>query len=155
MALTEKMKKFARAIVDGATNKEAAISAGYEEKTASQQGSKLKNNSEIIVYIEKLKAEKEGRTLTPEKPKVKPVSSGEDDNPLSDDDYAKDDPLQFLIDVMNNSEDMFLRFNAAKAALPYVHGKVAEKGKKETKEDAAKAATKSGKFGTLNNQLPS
>ena len=155
MALTEKMKKFARAIVDGATNKEAAISAGYEEKTASQQGSKLKNNSEIIVYIEKLKAEKEGRTLTPEKPKVKSVSSGEDDNPLSNDNYAKDDPLQFLIDVMNNSEDMFLRFNAAKAALPYVHGKVAEKGKKETKEDAAKAATKSGKFGTLNNQLPS
>lgn len=155
MALTEKMKKFARAIVDGATNKEAAISAGYEEKTASQQGSKLRNNSEIIVYIEKLKAEKEGRTLTSEKPKVKNENSGEYDNPLSDDDYAKDDPLQFLIDVMNKSDDMFLRFNAAKAALPYVHGKVAEKGKKETKEDAAKAATKSGKFGTLNNQLPS
>jgi len=155
MALTEKMKKFARAIVDGATNKEAAISAGYEEKTASQQGSKLRNNSEIIVYIEKLKAEKEGRTLTPEKPKVKTENSGEYDNPLNDDDYAKDDPLQFLIDVMNKSDDMFLRFNAAKAALPYVHGKVAEKGKKETKEDAAKAATKSGKFGTLNNQLPS
>ncbi|HEI8439806.1 TPA: terminase small subunit [Acinetobacter baumannii] len=155
MALTEKMKKFARAIVDGATNKEAAISAGYEEKTASQQGSKLRNNSEIIIYIEKLKAEKEGRTLTPEKPKVKTATTYENDNPLSDDDYAKDDPLQFLIDVMNKSDDMFLRFNAAKAALPYVHGKVAEKGKKETKEAAAKAATKSGKFGTLNNQLPS
>lgn len=155
MALTEKMKKFARAIVDGATNKEAAISAGYAEKTASQQGSKLRNDSEIIVYIEKLKAEKEGRSLTSEKPKVKTISTHEDDNPLDNEDYAKDDPLQFLIDVMNKSDDMFLRFNAAKAALPYVHGKVAEKGKKETKEDAAKAATKSGKFGTLNNQLPS
>lgn len=155
MALTEKMKKFARAIVDGATNKEAAISAGYAEKTASQQGSKLRNDSEIIVYIEKLKAEKEGRSLTSEKPKVKTISTHEDDNPLDNEDYAKDDPLQFLIDVMNKSDDMFLRFNAAKAALPYVHGKVAEKGKKETKEDAAKAATKSGKFGTLKNQLPS
>lgn len=155
MALTEKMKKFARAIVDGATNKEAAISAGYEEKTASQQGSKLRNNSEIIVYIEKLKAEKEGRTLTPEKPKVKPANSGEYDNPLNDDNYAKDDPLQFLIDVMNNSDDMFLRFNAAKAALPYVHGKVADKGKKETKEDAAKQATKTGRLGTLESQLRS
>lgn len=155
MALTDKMKKFARAIVDGATNKEAAISAGYAEKTASQQGSKLRNDSEIIVYIEKLKAEKEGRSLTSEKPKVKTISTHEDDNPLDNEDYAKDDPLQFLIDVMNKSDDMFLRFNAAKAALPYVHGKVAEKGKKETKEDAAKAATKSGKFGTLNNQLPS
>lgn len=155
MALTEKMKKFARAIVDGATNKEAAISAGYEEKTASQQGSKLRNNSEIIIYIEKLKAEKEGRTLTPEKPKVKTENSGEYDNPLNDDDYAKDDPLQFLIDVMNKSDDMFLRFNAAKAALPYVHGKVAEKGKKESKAEEAKKASNSGKFGTLNSQLPS
>lgn len=155
MALTEKMKKFARAIVDGATNKEAAISAGYEEKTASQQGSKLRNNSEIIVYIEKLKAEKEGRTLTSEKPKVKTENSGEYDNPLNDDDYAKDDPLQFLIDVMNKSDDMFLRFNAAKAALPYVHGKVAEKGKKETKAETAREGSKSGKFATLDNQLMS
>lgn len=156
MALTEKMKKFARAIVDGATNKEAAISAGYEEKTASQQGSKLRNNSEIIVYIEKLKAEKEGRTLTPEKPKVKPANSGEYDNPLNDDNYAKDDPLQFLIDVMNDKEnEMGLRLHAAKAALPYKHGKVAEKGKKETKAEAARDGAKSGKFATLDNQLMS
>ena len=155
MALTEKMKKFARAIVDGATNKEAAISAGYAEKTASQQGSKLRNDSEIIVYIEKLKAEKEGRSLTSEKPKVKTISTHEDDNPLDNEDYAKDDPLQFLIDVMNKSDDMFLRFNAAKAALPYVHGKVAEKGKKETKADEAKQATNSGKFATLSAQLKS
>ena len=157
MALTEKMKKFARAIVDGATNKEAAISAGYAEKTASQQGSKLKNDSEIIVYIEKLKAEKEGRSLTPEKPKVKPANSGEYDNPLNDDNYAKDDPLQFLIDVMNNSDDMFLRFNAAKAALPYVHGKVADKGKKETAQEKAKEGASSGKYATrgARRQLPS
>lgn len=156
MALTEKMKKFARAIVDGATNKEAAISAGYAEKTASQQGSKLRNDSEIIVYIEKLKAEKEGRTLTPSKSQVKPESSGEDENPFEDN-YAKDDPLQFLIDVMNDKEnEMGLRLHAAKSALPYVHGKVAEKGKKETKEDAAKnAANSGGKFGTLGSQLKS
>jgi len=156
MALTEKMKKFARAIVDGATNKEAAISAGYEEKTASQQGSKLKNNSEIIVYIEKLKAEKEGRSLTSDEPKVKPENSGEDDNPLDNFSFDGDDPLEFLIAVMlSDGNKMPLRMQAAIAALPYKHGKVAEKGKKETKEDAAKAATKSGKFGTLNNQLPS
>lgn len=155
MALTEKMKKFARAIVDGATNKEAAISAGYAEKTASQQGSKLKNDSEIIVYIEKLKAEKEGRTLTPSKSQVKPESSGEDDSPFEDN-YAKDDPLQFLIDVMNDKEnEMGLRLHAAKAALPYFHGKVAEKGKKETKADEAKKATQGGKFGTLGSQLRS
>lgn len=155
MALSEKMKKFAQAVVDGLSNKEAAISAGYAEKTASQQGSKLRKDPEIIVHIEKLKADKEGRSLTSEKPKVKTANTYEDDNPLDDEDYAKDDPLQFLIDVMNKSSDMFLRFNAAKAALPYVHGKVAEKGKKETKEDAAKKATQGGKFGTLGSQLRS
>lgn len=153
MALSEKMKKFAQAVVDGLSNKEAAISAGYAEKTASQAGSKLRKDPEIIVYIEKLKADKEGRSLTSEKPKVKSTSTHEDDNPLDDKDYAKDDPLQFLIDVMNKSDDMFLRFNAAKAALPYVHGKVAEKGKKESKADAAKTATQAGKFGTLGSQL--
>lgn len=155
MALSEKMKKFAQAVVDGLSNKEAAISAGYAEKTASQAGSKLRKDPEIIVYIEKLKADKEGRSLTSEKPKVKTVDSHENDNPLDDDKYAKDDPLQFLIDVMNKSDDMFLRFNAAKAALPYVHGKVAEKGKKETKADEAKKATQGGKFGTLGSQLRS
>lgn len=155
MALSEKMKKFAQAVVDGLSNKEAAISAGYAEKTASQAGSKLRKDPEISVYIEKLKADKEGRSLTSEKPKVKPVSSHEDDDPIEDQ-YSTDDPLDFLINVMKNSgNEMMLRVNAARAALPYKHGKIADQGKKQTKEEAAKAATKSGKFGTLNNQLPS
>lgn len=155
MALSEKMKKFAQAVVDGLSNKEAAISAGYAEKTASQAGSKLRKDPEISVYIEKLKADKEGRSLTSEKPKVKPVSSHEDDDPIEDQ-YSTDDPLDFLINVMKNGgNEMMLRVNAARAALPYKHGKIADQGKKQTKEEAAKAATKSGKFGTLNNQLPS
>jgi phage terminase small subunit len=155
MALSEKMKKFAQAVVDGLSNKEAAISAGYAEKTASQAGSKLRKDPEIIVHIEKLKADKEGRSLTSEKPKVKSVSTHEDDNPIEDQ-YSTDDPLDFLINVMKNGgNEMMLRVNAARAALPYVHGKVAEKGKKETKEDAAKKATQGGKFGTLGSQLRS
>ena len=157
MALSEKMKKFAQAVVDGLSNKEAAISAGYAEKTASQAGSKLRKDPEIIVYIEKLKADKEGRSLTSEKPKVKPreTSSYEDEDPLEDQ-FTTDDPLEFLINVMKNGgNEMMLRVNAARAALPYVHGKVAEKGKKETKEDAAKKATQGGKFGTLGSQLRS
>lgn len=50
---------------------------------------------------------------------------------------------------------MALRVRAAQAALPYVHGKVAEKGKKETKAEAARDGAKSGKFATLDNQLMS
>lgn len=161
MATSEKMKKFAQAIIDGLSNKDAAISAGYAEKTASQQGSKLRKDAEIIVLIEKLKADKEGRSLTQNKlEKVKAVKKPEsdytDDASYDEDNYTKDDPLEFLIDVMNNSQnEMFLRFNAAKAALPYKHGKVAEKGKKETKAETARDGSKSGKFATLNNQLMS
>lgn len=159
MALTAKMKAFAQAVVDGMSNKDAAISAGYSEKSAMQQGSKLAKIPEVIAYIEQFKSVKKltskPEKLTPEKPKVNSVDSGENDNPLDDENYAKDDPLQFLIDVMNKSDDMFMRVNAAKAALPYMHGKVADKGKKESKAEEAKKATQSGKFGTLNNQLPS
>ena len=163
MALSEKMKKFALAVVDGLSNKEAAISAGYPEKTAAQQGAKLKKHPEIIVYIEKLKANKDGRSLTKTEVKkvkeVKEVNSNSEEQDWDDppdDPYSKDDPLEFLIEVMNNAgNDMFLRFNAAKAALPYKHGKVAEKGKKESKAEEAKKASNSGKFGTLNSQLPS
>ncbi|MHA3104179.1 terminase small subunit [Acinetobacter sp. ANC 3791] len=158
MAISEKMKKFAQAIVDGASNKDAAISAGYAEKSASQQGSKLRKDPEIIVWIEKLKADQKKLTLTQPKPeKVKAATPTETDlDQPPEDPYTKGDPLQFLIEVMDNSgNDMFLRFNAAKAALPYIHGKVADKGKKQTKEEEAKKASNSGKFGTLNSQLPS
>ncbi len=160
MALTEKMEKFALAIVDGKTNKEAAISAGYAGKTASAAGARLAKDPEIIVYIEMLKAQKEGRSLTSDSPKVKPKdtteNSGEDENPIEEFQFEGDDPLDFLIKVMNfNGNKLPLRMQAAIAALPYKHGKVAEKGKKETKQDKAKEATKTGKYATLDNQFPS
>lgn len=159
MALTAKMKAFAQAVVDGMSKKDAAISAGYPEKSAMQQGSKLSKNPEIIAYIDQYSTAKkltsEKKKLTSEKPVAKPVDSWENDSPFEDD-YAKDDPLQFLIDVMNDTDnEMGLRLHAAKSALPYVHGKVADKGKKESKAEEAKKATQSGKFGTLNSQLPS
>ncbi len=160
MALTEKMEKFALDIVDGKTNKEAAISAGYAEKTASAAGARLAKDPEIIVYIEMLKAKKEGRSLTSDRPNVKPENkpenSGEDENPIEEFQFEGDDPLDFLIKVMNfNGNKLPLRMQAAIAALPYKHGKVAEKGKKETKAETAREGSKSGKFATLDNQLMS
>ena len=67
-----------------------------------------------------------------------------------------DDPLEFLKCIWSNNDiDVELRMAAARSALPYTHGKVAEKGKKETKADEAKKATQGGKFGTLGSQLRS
>ncbi|KQE16777.1 hypothetical protein APD36_06545 [Acinetobacter pittii] len=156
MALTEKMEKFALAIVDGKTNKEAAISAGYAEKTASAAGARLAKDPEIIIYIEMLKAQKEGRSLTSDQPNIKPENSGEDENPLEEFQFEGDDPLEFLTKVMNfNGNKLNIRMQAAMALMPYKHGKVADKGKKETKQDKAKEATRTGKYATLDNQLPS
>lgn len=70
---------------------------------------------------------------------------------------APEDPLEYLKSVwMDENQDKELRVACAKAALPYVHGKVADKGKKQTKaEDAQNAAKGGGKFGTLGSQLRS
>ena len=169
MALTAKSKAFAQAVVDGMSNKDAAISAGYSEKTAMQQGSKLAKLPEVIAYIEKLTSAKK---LTSTKPKqnanvqvvkVEKMESGPEQvhgQFVGRDEIAigsHEDPLEYLKSVwMNERADEKLRLDAAKAGLPYVHGKVADKGKKETKTDEAKAAARAGgKFGTLGSQLRS
>ena len=70
---------------------------------------------------------------------------------------SHEDPLEYLKSVwMDKGQDEELRVACAKAALPYVHGKVADKGKKQTKaEEAQNAAKGGGKFGTLGSQLRS
>lgn len=166
MALTPKMRKFAEAIVDveGISNKDAAISAGYSPETASQAGSRLSKDPEILAYIEKLKQKKK-LTSSEQEPiegnfiEVIPVES---DEPKSErvsgqfvgrDDIAiggLDDPLEYLKKVWTNEEeDPDLRLKAAQAAMPYVHGKVGVKGKKESQKDEARnIAGGSGKFAT-------
>ena len=183
MALTAKGKAFAQAVADGMSNKDAAISAGYSEKTAAQQGSKLSKNPEIIAYIEKLTSAKkltpkskkltsQDEQLNSEKPKqsnlvqvvkVEKIESGPEQAHgqfVGRDEIAigaPEDPLEYLKSVwMDENQDKELRVACAKAALPYVHGKVADKGKKQTKaEDAQNAAKGGGKFGTLGSQLRS
>ena len=176
MALTAKGKAFAQAVADGMSNKDAAISAGYSEKTAAQQGSKLSKNPEIIAYIEKLTSAKKltpkSKKLTSAKPeqsnpiqvvKVEKIESGPEQvhgQFVGRDEIvigSHEDPLEYLKSVwMNKEQDEELRVACAKAALPYVHGKVADKGKKQTKAEEAQAAAKGGgKFGTLGSQLRS
>lgn len=176
MALTAKSKAFAQAVVDGMSNKDAAISAGYSEKTAMQQGSKLAKLPEVIAYIAKLRADKKltfkDEKLTSSKPKpssnvqvvkVEKIESGPEQAHgqfVGRDEIAIgsiEDPLEYLKSVwMDKGQDEELRVACAKAALPYVHGKVADKGKKETKtEEARNAAKGGGKFGTLGSQLRS
>lgn len=157
MALTAKKKAFAQAKHDGANNKKAAILAGCSPETASQAGSRMAKDTDVISHIEWLASVKDVNN------NVKGVNSDvkAEPKPIVTQKYIetaqnRTDPLKFLEEIWTDPvEDMKLRMDAAKAALPYFHGKVAEKGKKETKADEAKAAAKGGKFGTLDYQLRS
>ena len=141
-----------------------------------QQCSKLAKIPEVIAYIEKLTSAKKltstDEKLTSQKPKqnanvqvvkVEKIESGPEQvrgQFVGRDEIAigsHEDPLEYLKSVwMDKRQDEELRVACAKAALPYVHGKVADKGKKETKTDEAKAAARAGgKFGTLGSQLRS
>lgn len=144
MALTAKKKAFAQAKHDGADNKEAAIFAGYSPETASQAGSRLAKDPDVIAHIERLKINTEVKADS--KPEPRPIITKKDIETAG----SRADPLRFLEEIWTDPvEDMKLRMDAAKAALPYFHGKVAEKGKKESQADDAKAAaTGGGKYAT-------
>ncbi len=142
MALTDQKKKFAKAVVMGKTHKESAIYAGYEPKTASQAGSRLVKEKAVASYIEHLKAVKASAGVD-SYDFVNENTNAEIKNASS-----SKDPLAFLLDVMSDeSEEKNVRVNAAKAALPYVHGKVGDVGKKESQKDSA-AGIANGTLGT-------
>ena len=149
MALTEKKKMFALAKHKGMDNKNAAISAGCSEKTASAAATRFMKDQDVVDYLERLSSAPNEQVVNHVVKSIATTSNVVNAKKLSD-------PLEFLESVYSDPvEDMALRVNAAKAALPYVHGKVAEKGKKETKAEDAKTATSTGKFATLSAQLRS
>ena len=55
MAMNEQKELFAKAKLRGLSNREAAIAAGYSEKTASASGSRLAKDEDVLAEIERLK----------------------------------------------------------------------------------------------------
>lgn len=129
MALTDKKRRFAAALRAGATQKDAAIAAGYAEGSAAQAGSRLAKDPDVLAelarkeHVEQAKAEakSEGREVS-----------------LPDLGKMYSNPWDFLVALMNDAEeDPKLRLDAAKTLMPYFYGKVAEQGKKEAKQEKA------------------
>ena len=139
MALTGKKRAFADAVLAGLSNKEAAIRAGFSEKTASAAGSRNVKDPDVKAYLEQRRQApaSAGARASP------PPAPGDDAIEIP----PTEDPVEFLTKVMNEpAADLRLRIDAAKAMLPFKHQKLGEGGKKEQKQAAAeKAAT--GKFG--------
>jgi phage terminase small subunit len=143
MALTDKKRRFADALQSGASKKDAAIAAGYSEKTAPQAGSRLAKDPDVIAAISR-KTRAKNATPAEVKAAGKVNSPRDVEAPETGLDLAEfDDPRDFLKAVMNQPEvEPRLRVDAAKALMPYIHGKVADQGKKEAVADAAKQAGK-------------
>lgn len=158
--LTVQKRKFAVALMFGASKKNAAIEAGYSDKTARSKGSQLAKDPEVIAFIERKKKEEVDvdeasgchknvntpnqnvNTPTVNTPRKKKVT----DEPGDVTGYV--DPIEYLKAVMNGVEpDDIGRRDAAKAMLPYMHPKKGEGGKKDAKNNAAKAAA--SKFGAM------
>lgn len=139
MALTGKKRAFADAVLAGLSNKDAAIHAGFSEKTASAAGSRNVKDPDVKAYLEQRRqvAPATGQKAAPAPPL--------DDVAIEIPPTA--DPVEFLTNVMNEpAADLRLRIDAAKAMLPFKHKKLGEGGKKDEKNDAAKKAA-GGRFG--------
>lgn len=138
MALTGKKRAFADAVLAGKSNRNAAIIAGYSEKTASAAGSRLVKDPAIAAFIAAARS-------AAEKGEPAPASAP---GPAFDLTQAMQhsDPMAFLTAAMNNDKlDPKLRIDAAKAMLPFTHKKLGEGGKKEEKQTAA-AKVSTGRF---------
>lgn len=143
--LTAKQRLFTDAVEAGKSNKDAAIAAGYSAKTAAQAGSRLARDPDIAAHLSALKlGTKATKAETPELPA--PVEQQAAPAFSISAAMLHSDPKHFLMAAMNDGElDDKLRIDAAKALMPFVHGKIGEGGKKDQRQDAAKRVA-GGKF---------
>lgn len=136
MALTGKKRAFADAVLAGFSNREAAIRAGFSEKTASAAGSRNVKDPDVKAYLDQRRGTgaTSGANVTTPPPQADDVV----DIP------STTDPMEFLTNLMNEpAADIRIRADVAKALMPFKHQKLGEGGKKEQKNaDAKKVANR-------------
>lgn len=148
--LTGQKRKFALALMSGMSKKDAAIKAGYSDKSARSKGSQLAKDPEVIAFIGRKRKEKNEIDEVPVYRQI--VNSPAVNKPEENAGLTKyyDDPIDYLKAVMNGIEDDDLaKRDAAKAMLPYIHPKKGESGKKDARNAAAKVAATASKFGAM------
>lgn len=150
MALTTKKRRFAESKVGGATNKEAAIAAGYAASSASAAGSRLIKDPDVIECIEKLNAQLAVKSAAAESAGQAEDCQGpeqsESGGEYLDSIPYTEDPLTWLLALMNEPQaKVFDRRNAAQKAVDFIHSKKSDAGKKAAKNEAAKQVA-GGKF---------
>ena len=155
MALTPKKRAFVDALRGGASNKDAAIAAGYAASSASAAGSRLAKDPYVMAAMAgttfNKKVNKIVKAPAAQQPAAEaPQTVEPDDSPAFD--LSKvlsySDPKAFLLAAMNDQKtEQKLRVDAAKALMPFMHPRKGETGKKTERENAAKVAG-AGRFGS-------
>ena len=150
MALTENMKAFARAKMHGKSNKDAALAAGYSEKSAGSKGSQLARDPEVIAYLDGLLKQGGAGVEAFESMPLGEAAIQADAKEME----SVTNSLEFLRSIYKNPRlERKTRIEAAKAALPYEFGKVGEKGVKQGREDhASEVSENDDDFSTAGNQ---
>lgn len=130
--LTQKQDAFAKSIAHGMKQRAAATHAGFSAATADVTAAKLMKRADIQAAIARYRKE------MPMPPAGEPEPGRLGTN--------FPDSLSLLRAVYNNEDiSNSMRLSAAIAALPYEHAKLGEKGKKESKVDAAHAVANGDK----------
>ncbi len=130
--LTGQKKKFADALMKGSNQRQAAIHAGYSEKTAKVKGSQLAKDKDVIGYMERVRAVNPADSM--------PELVGQEDLPPVETPPQFDDPIAVMKLIMSDNilVDPKLSLEAAAKLAPYVCKKMGDTGKKEAKDAAAK-----------------
>jgi len=149
--LNDKQKAFARAILRGLSNRDAAIDAGYAKSSASAAGSRLAKDKKILDYISRLENVK--ANVKEDVAEFVPVGTTERVRKGLGIIDGRPDVLDFLVErVFDEFEDRRVQVECAKAVLPYQHSKKGDIGVKQGREDTAKelaGGAGSGRFGTM------
>lgn len=139
---TEKQRAFIEAKARGLKNRDAAVLAGYADGGGLDvMASAMMRRADIKAAIKVARA-KLPKAEAPKEPEDAPSPLG-----MQRDHYA--DPMDFLTDLMNHPTlPLPARAKAAEILMPYKHGRVGEKGKKEKQGDAAGEVARKSKFRT-------
>lgn len=137
--MTPKMQAFINAIAAGAPNLEAAVAAGYSRATAHQAASRLLAHPEVKKGLKAARKQQAASSVAIKKGEKPPEGATAMRG-------GHKDSLEFMEEIMGEATlPLALRFEAAKQLLPYQHARIGEKGKKESKQDAAREVGR-GKF---------
>lgn len=145
MSLTKRKEVYCQNVADGLDKLEAMAAAGYKAKNEANAKRQLKNLDDDeavqdrIVELRAIKLLETGQSTDGEEAEVVEIINA----------------VHFFQTIYKDPKrSMKDRISCATIAVQYEEPKPAPVGKKEQGKQDAKAATKTGSFRTLSNQLP-